>query len=89
MIGVNACSVCTRRDPDGPVVEEDGIELGTCEAFPEGIPYEIASGDHGHRVQFADEDLLWDGDEAEHAAYVAAFEMLADEKPDGLLPNPG
>lgn len=87
-IGVNACSVCTRLDPDAQPVEEDGLTLGKCEAFPEGIPADIWTGDHAHRVAFDGEDLLWDGDEAEHAAYVDLFEVLAGEPPEGLL-NPG
>lgn len=84
--GVNACSVCTRLDPEADVVGD--LMAGRCEAFPDGIPDEVWSGDHAHRVPVGDEEILWDGDEAEHATYVDLYEAMVGEKPEGL-PNRG
>lgn len=88
MTVTNACTTCTRLDPLAQPIEEEGLHRGRCEAFPDGIPEDIWTGGHAHRVPFEDEELLWDGDEAEHAAYVDLFTMMAGDPPDGL-PNPG
>lgn len=59
-IGVpSLCLRCSRyRYESG--VDPDGVETGTCDSFPEGIPVEIFAGGFDHREPFGDEELLFD-----------------------------
>lgn len=58
-IGFSICFKCSRFRP-GTSGEDDGFDVGTCDAFPDGIPVEIFAGGFDHREQFAEESLLFE-----------------------------
>lgn len=82
-IGVSLCFKCSRFRP-GTSGEDDGIDVGTCDAFPEGIPVDIFAGGFDHRKPFAEESLLFEpspGVKSEDVDAVLEFaSFLADDE---------
>lgn len=80
-LGVTICDLCSRNRWETTVV--DGISVGTCDSFPDGIPVEIYVGGFDHRKKFGDEELLFelapDADEVEVEETLELARDLLDE----------